>query len=114
MVGDLPHYPQTMSWLIPPGWRPSGHHWALALSASREVPVQARNARVCELAVQRPGGYPDTEPAASAAVADCVGGEFVRDEHDVSGTAFRHARGHRAADGRFAQYVEGTRVEFLF
>jgi hypothetical protein len=50
----------------------------------------------------------------SAAVADCVGGEFVRDEHDVSSTAVRHARGHRAGKYRFAQYVKGTRVEFLF
>jgi hypothetical protein len=37
----------------------------------------------------------------------------VCDEHDVRGTAFRHARGHRAGKYRLAQYVKGTRVEFL-
>jgi hypothetical protein len=37
----------------------------------------------------------------------------MRDEHDASGTAFRHARGHRAGKYRLAQYVKGTRVEFL-
>jgi hypothetical protein len=63
--------------------------------------------------VHRPCGYPDTDPAAAAAVPDCVGGKFVCDEHDVGGTAFRHARGHRAGKYRLAQYVKGTRVEFL-
>src|SRR6185437_11282626 len=102
-----------MSWLIRPGWRPSGHRRAPARRASRGVPVEAWNAWVGDLAVHRPCGYPDTEPAAPAAVPDCVGGEFVCDEHDIGGTAFRHARGHRAGKYRLALYVQGIRVEFL-
>lgn len=102
-----------MSWLIRPVWRPSGHRRAPARRASWGVPVEAWNAWVGDLTVQRACGYPDTEPPAPSAVPDCVGGEFVCDEHDVGGTAFRHARGYRAGKYRLTQYVELSRVEFL-
>jgi hypothetical protein len=102
-----------MSWLIRPGWRPSGHRRPPGHPASRGVPVEARNAWVGDLAVHRRSAYPHREPAAPAAIPDCVGGEFVCDEHDVGGTAFRHARGHRAGKYRLAQYVKGIRVKFV-
>jgi hypothetical protein len=38
----------------------------------------------------------------------------VCNEHDLGGTAFRHARGRRVGEYRFAQHVKALDVEVLF
>jgi hypothetical protein len=77
------------------------------------IALEAGEAGVGDLAVQRPRGDAHAELPGSAAVADDISRELVHGEHDIGSAAFRHAHSHGVSDHRLAQQAERTGGEFL-